>query len=159
MLDVCLRYASDENQAHQMLQEGFVNVYKKIKSYKSSGVFEPWLKMVVIETAILHIRNDKNQRMIVSTVHENKGTYKHKQSEITDEVIINSISKGDMLKGLQSLTSGYRIAYNLFLIDGFSHEQIADILNVSPEISKTNFEKARFAFRKNLIQYVNVDAK
>jgi RNA polymerase sigma factor (sigma-70 family) len=159
MMGICIRYSGEEEEAHKILQEGFITIYKNFKRYKDSEPLEVWLKKNMIDTAITHIRSDKDKRMIVSTVHENKGNTKQKSVDVSDETLIQELSKTQMLTALQSLTSGYRIVYNLFFIDGFTHEQIAEILNISTDTSKTNLEKARFAFRKNLIQYVNTDAK
>ena len=159
MMGICIRYSGEETEAHKMLQEGFITIYKNFKRYKESEPLESWLKKIMIDAAITHIRSDKEKRMIVSTVHENKGNSKIKPTDFSDEILIQELGKTQMLKALQSLTSGYRIVFNLFFIDGFTHEQIAEILNISEETSKTNLEKARFAFRKNLIQYVTTDAK
>jgi RNA polymerase sigma factor (sigma-70 family) len=155
LMGICIRYSDNEEDAHRMLQNGFVNIYKNIKKYKSEEPINFWLKKALIESCIAYIRNDKEKRMIVSTVHENKGVSKQKTKEISDEYIVQNINKKVVLIAIHSLTSGYRIILNLFLIDGFNFDQIAEILNISADTCKSNLEKAMFAFRKNLIQQLN----
>jgi len=159
MMAVCLRYSSGEDDAHEMVQEGFLKVFKSIKSFKESESLDIWIKKIMIEAFVKVIRENKGKRSIVSTVYANKAG-KDKPVEMSDKDIIAKAKQDDMLKAIQELTTGYRIVFNLFLMDGYSHREIADILDVSEETSKSNFEKARYTFRKNLIQHLsNVNGK
>jgi RNA polymerase sigma-70 factor (ECF subfamily) len=154
MIGVCMRYSTGEDEAHEMLQEGFLKVFKNFKNYKESETLELWVKKNVIEGAIKYIRDDKNKKSIVSTVYANK-MGKEKPVEMSDSEIVMEAEQGDFLNAVQQLSSGYRIVFNLFFMDGYSHAEIAEMLDISEDTSKTNFEKAKYSFRKNLIQHLS----
>lgn len=152
MMGVCLRYSSGETEAHEIIQEGFLKIYKNIRQFKEEEPFELWMKKNMIEVAVKYIRSDKEQRLIVSTVHETKAGAKTKVAAISDDEIIANIQQKEVLKAVQELSLGYRIVFNLMLIDGYSLQETSEVLSISELTSKANFEKSRFAFRKNLIQ-------
>lgn len=154
MMGVCLRYASSNEDAKEVLHEGFINVFEKLKQLEEEEFNEQWIKKTIILTAIEHIRKNKENLLIVSTVHANK-----RNEKIVDKVIDDStpldIKKEDILKAIQGLTPGYRTAYNLFVMDGFTHQEISTMLDISEETSMLNLDKAKFALRKNLFPYLN----
>ncbi len=154
VMGICLRYSSGEDDAHIMVQEAFYRVYRNLKHFKEGELLDSWVKKDVIQASIKYIREERTERSIVSTVHTNK-TGKEKQMEMTDSDIIAKAKQEDMLKAIQELTSGYRIVFNLVLMDGYSYKEIGEMLDVSEYTSKTNFEKARYSFRKNLIQHLS----
>jgi RNA polymerase sigma-70 factor (ECF subfamily) len=154
MMGVCLRYAQGEDDAHEMVQEGFFKVYKMLKYFKENEILEEWVKKNMIEASIKYIKEDKNQRSIVSTVYATKPG-KEKIVDLTDTEIAAKAKQADILTAVQELTKGYRIVFNLYLIDGYSYKDIAEMIDVSEETARANFERAKFSFRKNLIQHLS----
>ncbi len=151
MFGICLRYSGGEAEAHDMLQEGFLKMYKNLRSYKENESLESWVKKYTIDVCINHIRSDKDKRLIVSTVHENKGVIKTVSNEMSDDDILAHIQREDILRAIQELSSGYRIVFNLFLVDGYSQSKISEMLNISEDTTKVNFEKSRFAETKDAL--------
>lgn len=154
VMGICLRYSGGEDDAHAMVQEAFYTVYRNLKHFKESEPLDAWVKKDVIQASIKYIREEKTERSIVSTVHANK-TNKEKPFDMSDKDIVTHAKQEDMLKAIQELTPGYRIVFNLVLMDGYSYKEIGEMLDVSEYTSKTNFEKARYSYRKNLIQHLS----
>lgn len=156
MLGVCLRYSNNIIDAKEVLNEGFLTVFENLKNVKENNSVEDWIKKIMVSTSIEHIRKNKQNLLIVSTVHVNKNNATI-TNQITDEMLLSKIGKEETLKAVQELTPGYRTVYNLFVIDGYPHKEIAEILDISEDTSKSNLAKAKFALRKNLIQFLNTD--
>ncbi len=156
MLGVCLRYSNSNIDAKEILNEGFLKVFENLKNLKEGDSIEDWIRKIMINTSIEHIRKNKQNLLIVSTVHVNKNNVRT-ADQISDEALFSKIEKEEILKAVQELTPGYRTVYNLFVIDGYPLKEIAEILDISEETSKLNLSKAKFALRKNLIQFLNTN--
>lgn len=156
MLGVCLRYSNSIVDAKEVMNEGFLNVFENLNNVKENDLIENWIRKIMIRTAIDHIRKNKQNLLIVSTVHANKKNGITPE-QISDDALISKISKEEILKAVQELTPGYRTVFNLSEIDGYSHKEIAEVLDISEDTSKLNLSKAKFALRKNLIQFLNTD--
>lgn len=156
LIGVCLRYAESEDHAHEILQNGFLKIYKALKHYKQVESLDEWMKKVMIDVAVHYTRKeDKDKRHIVSTVHENRTNFDPVVAEkVNIEELVPKITYRAVLNALHAMTSGFRIIYNLHFIDGYSLEEIANLLGISELTAKTNYEKAQFAFKNNLIQQV-----
>ncbi len=136
MLGVCSRYFHDYAEAQDALQEGFVKVFTNIDKFRGEGSFEGWIRRIVVNTALnLHRKNLKH--------------YYHVDIDETQERIedfqqsYDHLQVKDMLKMIQSLPPGYRLVFNLYEIDGYSHKEISEKLNVSLSTSKSQLRKAR----------------
>jgi RNA polymerase sigma-70 factor (ECF subfamily) len=156
MLGVCLRYSNSKVDAKEVLNEGFLKVFENLKNHKEGDSVEDWIKKIMINTSIEHIRKNKQNLLIVSTVHANKNT-SLPEEQINEDTLFSKIGKEEILKSVQELTPGYRTVFNLFVIDGFSHTKIAEMLDISEDTSKLNLSKAKFALQKNLIQFLNTN--
>lgn len=156
MLGVCLRYSNNIIDAKEVLNEAFLNVFENLHNLKENDAVESWIRKIMIRTAIDHIRKNKQNLLIVSTVHANKKN-NNTTEQISDDALISKISKEEILKAVQELTPGYRTVFNLSEIDGYSHKEIAETLDISEDTSRLNLSKAKFALRKNLIQFLNTD--
>lgn len=152
MLGLCLRYSKDSAEAKEILHEGFFKVFSTLKSFKAPESFESWIKKIMVNTAIDYLHKNK-QNLIVSTFNANK-TAVNTLEEISDEELILNIDKKEILKALQELTPAYRKVFNLFLIEGHSHKQIAEMLDISEDTSESNLSKAKFNLRKNIQQII-----
>jgi len=138
---ICMRYASAKTEAEDMLQESFLTIYQKIDSYRYQGSFEGWLKRITVNTAINIIR--KNARSLQMTM--TKDEYHQVVSQEND--VISQMSERDILNCIQNLPSGYRTVFNLYVIEGYKHKEIAEMLNISENTSRTQLIKARKALK------------
>ena len=138
-MGICLRYSKDRDEAVGILNDGFLKVLTRLESFDPSKPFLPWLSRIMTNTAIDHYRSELRQP-ITSDVSE---------LEISgDDAEINSkLNYEDLIKIIQTLPPGYRAVFNLFAIDGFSHEEISEQLGISIGTSKSNLFKARQKLR------------
>jgi RNA polymerase sigma-70 factor (ECF subfamily) len=136
MLGVCARYFQDIEEAEDALQDGFVKVFSNISAFRGEGSFEGWIRRIMVNTSInLHRKNLKHY------YHLELGD---KELKMVDENLsYDQLEVQDLLKLIQSLPNGYRIVFNLFEIEGYSHQEIADQLGVSVNTSKSQLLKAR----------------
>jgi len=134
-------FASAKTEAEDMLQESFLTIYQKIDSYRYEGSFEGWLKRITVNTAINIIR--KNARSLQMTM--TKDEYHEVVSQEND--VISQMRERDILNCIQNLPSGYRTVFNLYVIEGYKHKEIAEMLNISENTSRTQLIKARKALK------------
>lgn len=145
MYGVCLRYAKDSSEAEDILQEGFIRVFSKIKQYEFKGSFEGWMRRVIVNTALEKFR--KHDRLY--PVEEMKI---YEATEWVEETI-SSITATDLLRIIQELPPRYKMVFNLFAIEGFSHQEIGEMMNISEGTSKSNLSRARIILQKSVEQY------
>ena len=140
MYGVCLRYSENVDDANDILQEGFIKVYKNIDKFRSEGSFEGWIRRIFINTSIEHFRK-KIKFNNISEAQENT---------IEDESIdvFNSLSAKDIMKAIDQLSPGYKTVFNMHVIEGFSHKEIADILEITEGTSKSQLAKAKGILKK-----------
>jgi RNA polymerase sigma factor (sigma-70 family) len=139
MFGICLRYSGDYHTAEDILQEGFIKIFNNIDRYRGDGSFEGWLKRIFVNTAIEHYRK--------SFKFEDFGT-KNTNEEIKNEDVMDKLKTQDLLKIVQKLSPGYRAVFNMYAIEGFSHKEIADSLNISEGTSKSQLARARNILQK-----------
>jgi len=135
MYGLCLRYAKNKMDAQDLLHDGFVKVLEGIKTFRSEGSLEGWLKKIMINTAINFYK--KKYAVIFYDIEEAD------ENVIFDDDLISKFSANDLLSVIQELPEGYRLVFNLFAIEGYKHNEIAEILNISENTSKTQLMKAR----------------
>ena len=151
MMGVCLRYSKDYEEAQDVLQDGFVKVFEKLKSYKGAGSLEGWVRRIFVNTAIDNHRKTKQQRQNIDL---DSVDY-----QISSEGwIIERLSANDLLKIVQILPDGYRMVFNLYAIEGYSHKEIADQLDISVNTSKSQYSRAKSHLRK-LIEEAEISIK
>ena len=135
MFGVCLRYAGNAAEAEDILQEGFIKVYKKLGSYRREGSFEGWIRRIFVNTAIEHFRRKTYQQPITEQ-HEN--TVEGKFLSVLDD-----LAEKDIMKLIQELSPGYRTVFNLYVVEGYTHKEIGDLLNISEGTSKSQLSRAK----------------
>jgi RNA polymerase sigma factor (sigma-70 family) len=135
MMSVCLRYANDEGQAQDILQEGFIKVFKNIGQFRFEGSFEGWLRRVFVNVAI---RQAGKQKIHFSNI-DMAGDTEH---SVAPEVLAK-ISADEIHIFIRSMPDGYRTVFNLNVIEGYSHEEIAVMLGIQPTTSRGQLLKAR----------------
>ena|ERR1051326_4243013 len=148
MMAVCLRYAKDRDEAKDILHEGYMKVFDKLKNFGSKGSFEGWIRRIMVNTAIDHLRKNKHEYLIVNTVYASDQAAT--VTDANDDDIINSVDHEEVMKAIQQLSPAYRAVFNLYVIEDFSHKEISEILDISEGTSKSNLAKAKFNLKKNL---------
>jgi len=140
MFGICLRYANDYHAAEDILQEGFIKVFKNLGKFRGEGSFEGWVKRIFINTAIEYYRKAVNHK---GHSELDKVTFKQ-----IGEVAIENLAAKDLLNMIQKLSPGYQTVFNMYVIDGFSHKEIAGKLGISEGTSKSQLARARAILQK-----------
>jgi len=148
---VCDRYTNNQDDAIEILNDGFLKIFKEIYRYKPAytdvvSSFKGWLRKIMVYTAIDHFR--KNHKHQFTTDLDNGVV----QVASHAEDALDRISYEEIIRSIQDLTPGYRTVFNLFIIEGFTHEEISDKLGISIGTSKSNLAKARRQLQKILYQ-------
>ncbi len=136
MMGVCVRYAGSQYDAQDILQEGFIKVFEKIGQYSGKGALGGWIRTIMINTALVHIRKNKKHRH----VEDVEG---HGELSTEDFSVLETMSANELMELISKLPDGYRTVFNLFAVEGYGHKEIAEMLGVSESTSKTQFKKAR----------------
>ncbi len=150
MLALCFRYARNRDEAEDLLQEGFLRVFQKISTFRREGSLEGWIKRIMINNALNEIKRNRkipfledidviNETQIVD-LDEPEGQYDPVPADVLQEMI-------------QSLPEGYRIVFTLYVLEDFSHKEIAQELNIAESTSKTQLLKARRYLKNMLNEY------
>lgn len=135
MYGLCLQYASSEEDAQDILQDGFVKVFRKISQVKDPRAFPGWIRRLMINTALERYRS----QVVMQRVDEEPGIL---DDQVTDEVLDHM--EADVLTELISeLTPRYRMVFNLYAIEGYNHKEIGEMLDISEGTSKSNLSRAR----------------
>ena len=139
-MSICLRYTQTREEAVEVLNDGFLKVFTRLNQYNSEQPFKPWLRRILINTATDHYR----QRVQYPGQHDLMAA---EQVSSGDADAISSLSHDYLLSLVQTLTPAYRLAFNLYAIDGYSHDEIAGQLGISVGASKSNLARAREKLR------------
>lgn len=151
MLSVCRRYARHEMEAEDMLQDAFVKMFKNLSSFKFEGSFEGWLRRITINTAIKHCQKKafSNELMGYEKLPENS----HLNTSGAQ------MNEDFLLKLVSNLPEGYRLVFNLFAIEGYSHAEIAELLGITASTSRSQLVKARRMLQLRLAEIDNYHSK
>ena len=157
-MSICHRYTSHEEDATEILNDGFLKVFVEIYRFKPAytdtiNSFKGWIRKIMIYTAIDHFRKNVKHRMTT----ELNETHMHLPDG--DEDALSKISHEEIINAIKFLTPGYRTVLNLFIIEGFSHDEIAKELGISIGTSKSNLAKARKQLQKILLQHNEITHK
>lgn len=147
MYAVCLRYANNTNDAQDLLQEGFIKVYKNLHRFRAEGSFEGWIRRVFVNTSIEHFRKKSAQLSSVSEKEENT-------IEDLDVTALDSLAEKDIINIVQELSPGYRTVFNLYVVEGYSHKEIGEMLGISEGTSKSQLARAKSILQKKVAQYL-----
>ena len=142
-LPVCMRYANDENDALDIMHEGFIKVFRHISKYEPGTSLPSWIRRIMINTAIDHYRKMARRR-----TEDIETAYAVKSN---DPDVISQMSAKEIMKSLQLLTPAYRSVFNLYVIEGYSHKEVAEILQITESTSRSNLVKARSKLKKILL--------
>jgi RNA polymerase sigma-70 factor (ECF subfamily) len=146
MYGVCLRFARNNMEAEDILQEGFIKVYSYLKDYRFEGSLEGWVRKTFVNTAINYYRR-KSKDLLEVSIEQNE------MAGSVSESIIDSISVKELLELIRRLPEGYRMVFNLNVIEGYTHKEIALMLNISENTSKSQLSRARTALQNKILQH------
>jgi RNA polymerase sigma factor (sigma-70 family) len=143
MYYVCLRYLKNTADAEDVLQEGFIKVFKNLASYKNEGSFEGWIRTTMIRTALSHLRDNKKHNHRVE-LDDN--------IEEPESNILNKLTEKDIMSSVTKLPPGFKKIFILYVIEGYNHREIAEILGCSEGTCKSQFYRSRNRLQKILLQ-------
>lgn len=139
---VCLRYAANRAEAEDFLQDGFVKIFTKIDQFKFNGSFEGWARRIMVNSAIESCR----KMNMVFAVDE----IKEYDTQFSADDALSRLSYNELLQMVQALTPQYRTVFNLYAIEGYSHQEIGQMLNITEGTSKSNLLRARNVLKEKV---------
>jgi len=143
LMTICLRYSCDKPEAEDMLQDAFIKIFSHIRQYKFEGSFEGWLKRIVVNCALKTIQKKKTRFIEISN-HDAAAPQ-------SDSFVLSSLTEDELIKMISSLPDGYRIVFNLYVMEGFSHDEIAAMLGIQAATSRSQLVKARKLLQKQIL--------
>lgn len=137
---ICLKYSRNYAEAEDNLQDAFLTIFNKIGQYKNKGSFEGWIKRIAVNTVLQCYRKEK----VFDIINEN--TIEDVELEVDED----TVSIDYLLKIIQELPDRYRLVFNLYVLDGYSHKDIADMLKINIGTSKSNLSRARLILKQTI---------
>jgi RNA polymerase sigma factor (sigma-70 family) len=151
MFGVCLRYGGNRNEAQDILQDGFLKIFEKIHQFEYKGSFEGWMRRIFVNTALERYRNQYKIINIQDGWHDNEvGSYEH---------ISDAIARDELMSIIQDLSPKYRVVFNMYAIEGYSHKEISDLLGITEGTSKSNLSRARIILQEKVKQMYSTAVK
>jgi RNA polymerase sigma-70 factor (ECF subfamily) len=144
MLGLCRRYVSDLHDAEGVMIGGFIKVFDKIDQYEGQGSFEGWMRRIMVNEALGHIRKYKNMYVVEDV--------ERAEAEPDWNTIEQSLQAEDLMRLIGELPPGYKAVFNLYAIEGYSHKEIADMLQISENTSKSQLSRARVHLQGKLLK-------
>jgi len=143
MFSICLRYMKNSDQAEDVLQDGFIKIFSKLSDYKNEGVLEGWIRRIMVNTCLDQLR--KNAKFL-NDVQAEEVEYKLDSNSYIAETLMAE----DLMAMVQKMPDGYRVVFNMFAIEGYSHQEIAAHLGVTESTSKSQYLRARAYLRERI---------
>jgi RNA polymerase sigma factor (sigma-70 family) len=147
MFGVCLRYSGSYEDAQDVLHEGFLKVFEKIEQFLGKGAFEGWVRKIMVNTALEKYRNRYKIINIQDNIIEVEGTG---SEELAENMTVNEI-----MQFIQELSPKYRLVFNLYAIEGYTHKEISELMNITEGTSKSNLSRARAILQEKVKKYYN----
>lgn len=147
LFSLCLKYSKNYAEAQDNLQDSFVTIFKKIDQFSNKGSLEGWMKRITINTALQRYRSVG----VFDIVNEDQ------IEDVAIEIYEEDISLDFLLSIIQDLPDRYRLVFNLYVLDGYSHQEIADMMNISTGTSKSNLARARMILKDKIEHYKSQD--
>ena len=153
MMAVCLRYTKNHDQAKDILQDGFIKVFRSMEKFNREGSFEGWIRRIMVNTAIDYFRRAKNAYLLLGEERsiEDFGDQDEEdtlEDESAEEVV--DLKPADVINAMQKLTPAYRTVFNLYVFEEMTHKEIAEMLGINIGTSKSNLAKAKHNLKKLL---------
>ncbi|MCG8697852.1 MAG: RNA polymerase sigma factor [Bacteroidales bacterium] len=151
LFGVCLRYSSNTEEAEDVLHDSFIKILNKIEQYQFKGSFEGWMRRITVNTALERYRGQYKVINIQDSVKEF-----HEESY---EDVLEQLTAGELINLVQELSPKYKVVFNLYAIEGYSHQEIAKKLDISEGTSKSNLSRARGILQEKIKKYYNFNIK
>src|SRR5688572_15689715 len=145
MLSVCYRFAHNREDAEDMLQEGFIKVFTQIHTFQNKGAFEGWIRRIIVHTCINFLKKHKKFTDNVDLIHAN-------YLQVKEETIPSIMQAKQVIECIRLLPVGYRTVLNLYAIEGFSHREIGEILDIEESTSRSQYTRAKAMLEDILIK-------
>lgn len=143
LMSICLRYIHDRPEAEDALQETFIKIFTAIHQYKAEGSFEGWIKRITVNTCLKKLKKRKITFSDLSLSEE--------EMNVSSSLPLDTIHEKELIRMISNLPQGYRTVFNLHIIEGYTHEEIALILNIKPVTSRSQLIKARRLLQKQIL--------
>ena len=143
MLGICMRYARDKSEAEDFVQEGFIKVFKNIKSLRNPNQLEGWMEKIMVNTALEHIRKNKRTNNVETSLNDSMDVEEEEQ-------VTSDLSRRELLNVIQSLPAGFRAVFNMYAIEGYSHKEISKELGISEGTSKSQYARAKTMLQQKI---------
>ncbi len=140
MMGVCLRYAGSRDEALDLLHEGFIKVFQNIARYKPGTSLPAWIRTIVVNTCIDYYRKTIRRRT------EDLTEARYVSNDVPD--VLSNLTEREILDAVQDLSPAYRAVFNLYVVEGYSHKEIADALQITESTSRSNLVKARIKLQE-----------
>ena len=145
MLGVCYRFAKNREDAEDMLQEGFIKVFTQIHQYRNEGALEGWIRRIIVHTCINILKKNKKFSDSVDIIHANS-------VHVKEEIIPSIMQAKQVVECIRTLPIGYRTVLNLYAIEGYSHKEIAGMLDIEESTSRSQYTRAKTMLEDILIK-------
>lgn len=141
-LGICIRYLKDQEQAEDVMIESFMKIFERLPQYQGKGSFEGWMKRIVVTQALMKLRTQKHVFQEINL--ENESDYPDQQYHL------EQLEVEEILLLVQNLPEGYRTVFNLYAIEGYSHQKIGQLLRISESTSKSQLNRARNTLKQKI---------
>lgn len=148
MYAVCLRYSSNTEDAQDLLQEGFIKVFKHLDKYRGDGSFEGWMRRIFVNTSIEQFRRKTKLHTVADAADI--------QVEDKEVTAFETMAEKDIIRIVQQLSPGYRQVFNMYVIEGYTHKDIGEILGISEGTSKSQLARAKSILRKMVEEQIKL---
>ncbi len=145
MFGLCLQYANNHDDACDILQEGFIKVFRKLEQFTGKGSFEGWIRRIMINTALERYRSQLHLYPLTDAASMS--------DEVLHEEVYQKLSADDLVKLVQELPPRYRMVFNMYAIEGYAHKEIAEIMGITVGTSKSNLSRAREILQRKVKRY------
>ncbi len=144
MYSLCVRYTGNTNDANDVFQEGLIRLYRNLNKYQGTGSFEGWARRIFVNSCLDYLKS--KQKLLYTELSENNDVPTPELSGI------EKLTQDDLLKIIQQLPSGYRLVVNLYLVEGYNHKEIGEMLGISEGTSKSQLSRARAILQRNILE-------
>jgi RNA polymerase sigma-70 factor (ECF subfamily) len=145
MLGVCYRFAKNREDAEDMLQEGFIKIFTQLHQYRNEGALEGWIRRIIVHTCINVLKKNKKFSESVDIIHASN-------IHIKEEMIPSIMQAKQVVESIRLLPLGYRTVLNLYAIEGFSHREIANLLDIEESTSRSQYTRAKAMLEDILVK-------
>ncbi|HNS16277.1 MAG TPA: sigma-70 family RNA polymerase sigma factor [Bacteroidales bacterium] len=151
MFGVCLYYSRDTSEAEDLLHDGFLKIFQHIHTFRYQGSFEGWMRRIMVNTSLERFRKERH----LYSLSDVENTLE----DVMEENIIGQISTKDLVKLIQDLSPRYRMVFNLYAVEGYSHKEISRMMGITEGTSKSNLARARAILQRNVKHFFLTDSK